>query len=454
MSDDDFGDFFARESVKPPLSTGVAMTHSRGGKRVEEPVEVPDKDFAVELEPVEKFLHRPRNAKERYYTGFHNDLNQFLGDDCDWEFGPVVDLGGVYGTCMRPHCNHAIRYEYWVINKSDGSKWAIGSTCITQLEFVAKHLNLSESNFLRRLKRKESEFKKRYATEDNLERYADIHDYMRRILRVGYDRFALSVVRVIEKGDTLSDEKLRAIYDVMSSGHLEQLEYANAQRDERKRRVIEDKRMFAEEVQRKNVQLGDILDKLVELAPYLTSPFVEKMVRRYERLAADARIFDEFSGGQLRSIDKIVSENDVTELETRREEFSEKRDEQATRISTILEGMSENKIWKGAVESYRSDNGEEPDPNWYQSLFQSYLSRVDKRPLTEGEEAVVARCEYKYATVITEIKRRRVQEAKSRLDERSALDAVKKEAIASANNLTAEEKTKANADFLDVLDSM
>ena len=421
-------------------------------------VEEAEKDFSVNLSDsfeIWSARPRPRTAKERYLLGFHNDLNRFLDEASEWEFGAVVDLGDVVGVCQRPNCNHPIRYEYWIQNKKAQNRMALGSTCITQVDFVANHLNLSEEQFLGLLRKQEQRFKNEFRREENLVRYADIYQYMRRVREFRFDFFTSQVIRLIERGETLSDDILKNVYDMMKSGYVERLEYEEARAGEEKKKKVVQEEIQRKEEQLRNQELMDILDRMSELSAYLTSPFVAKMVKIYEKMNWRERsISSVYSSSQIDSMKKIIAETNIKELEEIGIKTAAEREGQAGRVSAIIEGMESGAIWKGDKASYRATNGEEPLDNWYEVMFRNFLERTDKRPLTDRELATLDKCEHRYSAFLKQMRTKKIEETKAREGERARFDEVSKEAEIGANNLSDKEKEIHNAGFLDVLDKL
>lgn len=319
--------------------------------------------------------------KKRFMAGFHEFLNRHIGGSADYEFTKVIDLGGVFGACQ--HCGTPIRYEFYVLSKSKGEEFILGSTCITKVEWISRHLHLSTDEFLKMLNKKAKTYKDDFKREDNRERYHEFVEFLEAFLKYNYEWSARSALYKINKGEKLTNEEIAYVRGRMETTDLSELKKKYDEVAAQNSKSFEEKKKSDDEVRGRYEKL---MIKTIELSKYVTSPFMLDMARKFKQLNGKDLLISiptNFSDNQLSMLEEAVKDYDLEKLELERETTEELRAEQ----KLVLDGII-HRFEVGEVSDFEM-TGRDGKKSSYRAMFESIRLRVEKRPMTEREQAVV-----------------------------------------------------------------
>ena len=332
--------------------------------------------------------------KRRFMEGFHEFLKEYIDDDCDYELFQVVDLGDRVGDC--DYCGTAIRYEYWVRVKSSRKEFKLGSTCITKVDFLAKHINVSNKDFLRILNKEAKIYKDKYKREDNRERYSKYVDFIERYIKIKHEWKLRSVIIKINKGRTLTNDDIKVVEGFMNDVDIDKMEKEHEEFI--KRNKVEHEERVHDSVNKRK-EYEEIIVKTLELEKYVASPFILDMARKI-RVINDGDVLFELpnllTDNQLDTLKRILDDYDLGELEFQREQNRELIEGQKFMLDEII-----SRFESGEIDDFEmKGNGNRRGASTYKGMFKSIRERLNKRPLSEGEQRVVDKFNSKYGKVV------------------------------------------------------
>lgn len=315
--------------------------------------------------------------KKRFMAGFHEYLQRHLDGNCDYEFVNVVDLGDRIGACE--HCGTPIRYEFYIKSKKTGEQFILGSVCITKVEWLSQYLHLTTDEFLRILNRKAKEFKDTFRREDNREKYIKIVEFIEEYSLYKSDWKLRNVLVNINAGRIISNDDIEMVSEVIKNTNLSDMKAKFeknivANKEEYERRIAE------KEVVRKEYE--KLIDDTIQLSKLVTSKFISDMAAKLAVLP-DGDVINtlpsNLTANQLTALKSAILEYDIPALEMDREATIELREEQIAVLDNIIYRVET----EGHDFKFRDDKGS------YLELFKSIRFRLNKRPLTEGEQSAV-----------------------------------------------------------------